>query len=418
MRRVPGTCDHHHVPETPDAERTAPAGPPTGGESAAPPRLDRRADGRLVGGVCAGLAEHLGLEPIVVRLGFAVLISAGVGIIAYVALWLLVPQRVEPAKRREPGQFFAYGALVCALCLFTWGSGALNWAVWPIVAGGIGVGIIWQQADPERRQRWVRNSEAMWLRSIVGALLVVGGLIAFLAQRIKPGQAGQVLFGSTVVLAGVGVVVAPWLLRMWRDLDTERHERIRSQERAEVAAHVHDSVLHTLTLIQRSAHDPREVQRLARSQERDLRAWLYEPKADAEVDLAAAVRKAAAEVEDHHGVPIEVVCVGDCPLDERLGAMLQAAREAMVNAAKYAGDEPSDDGTVASSLSVYAEVAGDDVAIFVRDRGKGFDLDAIPEDRMGLRESIIGRMERNGGKATIRTAPGEGTEVRLEMKRS
>jgi signal transduction histidine kinase len=205
---------------------------------------------------------------------------------------------------------------------------------------------------------------------------------------------------------------------MWRDLDTERRERIRSQERAEVAAHVHDSVLHTLTLIQRNAADPREVQRLARAQERDLRAWLYEPKADAEQHLAAAVRKAAAEVEDHHGLPIEVVCVGDCPLDDRLGAMLQAAREAMVNAAKYAGGPQSVDGEpVASSLSVYAEVAGDDVSIFVRDRGAGFDLDAIPHDRMGLRESIIGRMERNGGKAEIRTAPGEGTEVRLEMRR-
>ncbi|WP_329250928.1 PspC domain-containing protein [Actinoallomurus sp. NBC_01490] len=394
------------VPETP------------GGETAqqAPARLERRAGRRLVGGVCSGLAEHLGLEVIVVRVAFAVLLAAGVGVVAYVALWLLVPQRDEPAGPRNIGQLFAYAALVGGLCLFTWGAGALNWAMWPIVAGGIGVGVIWQQADPERRRRWVRSSQAMWLRSIIGTLLVVAGLVAFLAQQIHPGQAGQVLLGSTVVLAGVAVVVAPWLLRMWRDLDTERRERIRSQERAEVAAHVHDSVLHTLTLIQRSAYDPREVQRLARAQERDLRAWLYEPKADAEQDLAAAVRKAAAEVEDHHGMPIEVVCVGDCPLDERLGAMLQAAREAMVNAAKYADGEPGDQART-SSVSVYAEVVGDDVSIFVRDRGRGFDLDAIPHDRMGLRESIIGRMERNGGKAEIRTAPGEGTEVRLEMRR-
>ncbi|MCW2862396.1 MAG: putative signal transduction histidine kinase [Actinoallomurus sp.] len=355
---------------------------------------------------------------LVVRLAFAVLLSAGVGVVAYVALWLMVPQRDEAQARRDYGQLVAYGALVCGLSLFTWGAGALNWAVWPVVAGGVGVGIIWQQADPERRRRWVKNTQAMWLRSIIGTLLVAGGLVAFLAQKIRPGEAGQVLLGSTVVLAGVAVVLAPWLLRLWRDLDTERRERIRSQERAEVAAHVHDSVLHTLTLIQRSAQDPREVQRLARAQERDLRAWLYEPKADAEQALAAAVRKAAAEVEDHHGVPIEVVCVGDCPLDERLGAMLQAAREAMVNAAKYAAGEPVDpDEPAASSLSVYAEVAGDEVSIFVRDRGRGFDLDAVPEDRMGLRESIIGRMERNGGKADIRTAPGEGTEVRLEMKR-
>jgi signal transduction histidine kinase len=395
------TCDHLYVPETPSGADAAPVSP-------AAPRLERRAGGRLVGGVCRGLAEHLGLEPIVVRLAFAVLISAGVGVVAYVALWLLVPQHAEPEARRDRGQLFAYGALVGGLSLFSWGAGALNWAVWPVVAGGIGVGIIWQQADPERRQRWVRNTQAMWLRSIIGALLVIGGLIAFLAQKVHPGQAGQVLLGSTVVLAGFAVVVAPWLLRMWRDLDVERRERIRSQERAEVAAHVHDSVLHTLTLIQRNAQDPREVQRLARAQERDLRAWLYQPKADAEQDLAAAVRKTSAEVEDHHGVPIEVVCVGDCPLDDRLGAMLQAAREAMVNAAKYAET---------SSLSVYAEVVGDEVAIFVRDRGKGFDLDGVPEDRMGVRQSIIGRMERNGGKVTIRTAPGDGTEVRLEMTR-
>jgi signal transduction histidine kinase len=358
--------------------------------------------------VCRGLAEHLGLEPIVVRLAFAVLVSGGVGVVAYVALWLLVPRREEAEARRDLGQLVVYGSLVCGLSLFTWGAGALNWAMGPIVAGGIGVGIIWQQADPERRQRWVRSSQAMWLRSIIGAMLVAAGLIAFLAQKIKPGQAGQVLLGSTVVLAGVAVVVAPWLLRMWRDLDDERRERIRSQERAEVAAHIHDSVLHTLTLIQRNAQDAREVQRLARSQERDLRAWLYAPKADAEQDLAAAVRKISAEVEDDHGVPIEVVCVGDCPLDERLTAMLQAAREAMVNAAKHA-ETPS--------LSVYAEVAGQDIAIFVRDRGKGFDLNAVPEDRMGVRQSIIGRMERNGGRATIRTEPGEGTEVRLEMTR-
>ncbi|MDN3357146.1 PspC domain-containing protein [Actinomadura sp. DC4] len=393
------------MPETPSGEST----------DLIPPRLDRRADGRLAGGVCSGLADHLGLDVLVVRLAFAVLIAAGVGVVAYVALWLLVPQRDEPSGRREYGQLFAYAALVGLLCLFTWGAGALNWAVWPVVAGGIGVGIIWQQADPERRLRWVRNTQAMWLRSIVGTLLVAGGLIAFLAQKVRPGQAGQVLLGSIVMLAGIAVVVAPWLLRLWRDLDTERRERIRSQERAEVAAHVHDSVLHTLTLIQRSAHDPREVQRLARSQERDLRAWLYEPKADAEQDLAAAVRKAAAEVEDHHGVPVEVVCVGDCPLDDRLGAMLQAAREAMVNAAKHAHGEFGDQAH--TSLSVYAEVAGDEVSIFVRDRGTGFDLDAVPHDRMGLRESIIGRMERNGGKAEIRTAPGEGTEVRLEMRR-
>ena len=376
------------------------------------PRLERRADGRVVGGVCCGLAEHLGLDVTVVRVAFSVLVAAGIGVVGYVALWLLVPQRPGTSHDRNWAQLFAYGALVCGLSVFTWGAGALTWAVWPVAAGGIGVGIIWQQADPEHRRRWVRNTRSLWIRSVVGAALVIGGIAAFLAQNIE--HVGQVLLGSGVVLAGVGVIAAPWLLRLWHDLDDERRERIRSQERAEVAAHVHDSVLHTLTLIQRNAHDPKEVQRLARAQERDLRAWLYQPKADAEQALAAAVRKLSAEVEDHHGVPIEVVCVGDCPLDDRLGAMLQAAREAMVNAAKYAGGA----GDGSSPVSVYAEVDGEDVMIFVRDRGKGFDLDAVPADRMGVRQSIIGRMERNGGKAEIRTAPGEGTEVRLEMKRT
>ncbi|GAA4621600.1 ATP-binding protein [Actinoallomurus vinaceus] len=376
-----------------------------------PRRLERRADGRVVGGVCRGLAEHLGLDLVVVRVAFAVLIAAGIGVIAYVALWLLVPPRVEARPYRDWTQLLAYGVLVGALSTFTLTSATETRALWPVVAGGIGVGIIWQQADPEHRRRWVRNTRSLWIRSVVGAALVTAGLVAFLIQNIQ--HVGQVLLGSGIIVAGVAVIVAPWLLRMWRDLDDERRERIRSQERAEVAAHVHDSVLHTLTLIQRNAHDPKEVQRLARAQERDLRAWLYQPKADAEQALAAAVRKISAEVEDHHGVPIEVVCVGDCPLDERLGAMLQAAREAMVNAAKYAGTE-----TAPPSVSVYAEVDGDDVMIFVRDRGRGFDLDAVPADRMGVRESIIGRMERNGGKAEIRTAPGEGTEVRLELKRT
>jgi signal transduction histidine kinase len=204
---------------------------------------------------------------------------------------------------------------------------------------------------------------------------------------------------------------------MTQDLSAERRERIRAQERAEVAAHVHDSVLHTLTLIQRHADDPREVAKLARAQERELRAWLYRTAAgngmredgDEPATLAEAVRLAAAEVEDAHGVPVEVVCVGDCPLDEHLGAQIQAAREAMVNAAKYGGDEP---------VQVYAEVEEHKVFVSVRDRGPGFDLDSVPDDRMGVRESIIGRMKRNGGEARLRPAPGGGTEVELEMERS
>jgi signal transduction histidine kinase len=315
-------------------------------------------------------------------------------------------------------QFAAYGALVVGLSFVMRSWGVAQVTLWPLIVCGIGCAILWQQADRDQRQRWVRTTtiplRRMWFRSLLGMLLVLAGIGGFVFQQIGGGQASghevrQILVATTVILAGVAMIATPWVVRLWQDLDAERRERIRSQERAELAAHVHDSVLHTLTLIQRNSGDSREVQRLARSQERELRSWLYAPRADPDQTLAAAVQKLAGEVEDDHGVPIEVVCVGDCPLDTRLAAMLQAVREAMVNAAKYAG---------APSVSVFAEVEGQEVAIFVRDRGKGFDLDAIPPDRMGVRGSIIGRMERNGGKAMVRTAPGEGTEVRFEMKRS
>ncbi|KAB2351727.1 ATP-binding protein [Actinomadura rudentiformis] len=397
-------------------------------------RLVRRADGRLVAGVCRGLSAHLGVDTLIIRAAFVLLtMASGLGVAAYAAFWVLVPSEdhgtadaddvagameegtaVRPRRgRRDWGQLLAYTAVAGGLATLSASSGLIQGALWPFIAGGIGAAILWQQADRDQRQRWVGLTRIplrqMWLRSVLGLILVVGGIAGFVAQQVEPAQASSVLIATLVILTGVAVIVTPWVVRLWQDLDAERHERIRSQERAELAAHVHDSVLHTLTLIQRNAADPREVQRLARSQERTLRSWLYQPKADPDQTFAAAVREIAGEVEDDHGVPIEVVCVGDTMLDERLGAALQAAREAMVNAAKYAE---------APSVSVYAEVEGDEVAIFVRDRGKGFDPDAIPADRMGVRGSIIGRMERNGGKATVRTAPGEGTEVRLEIKKS
>jgi signal transduction histidine kinase len=210
------------------------------------------------------------------------------------------------------------------------------------------------------------------------------------------------------IVAGLALISAPWWVRMGRELSSERSARIREQERAEIAAHLHDSVLHTLTLIQRSADDPREVGRLARAQERELRTWLYRPAAPAAVSFARSLEEAAAEVEDGHGVTVDVVTVGDCSLGERQKALLLATREAMVNAAKYAGDGP---------ISVYAEVEPDQAAVFVRDRGDGFDLDAVPADRLGVRESVLGRMTRAGGKGVVRSTSGSGTEVELLLPR-
>ena len=244
-------------------------------------------------------------------------------------------------------------------------------------------------------------------RAGVGAALVVGGALVFLWLNGALTAAGDVVLAVVVVLVALTLILAPWWLRLARGLAAERAARIRSQERAEVAAHLHDSVLQTLALVQKRADDPREVAALARRQERELRAWLSGGGAQ-EAGFAAALEAAAAEVEADHGVPIEVVTVGDAALDDRARALLAAAREALVNAAKFASDEP---------IAVYAEVEGRRAEVFVRDRGPGFDPAAVPPDRRGLRESVVGRMQRHGGRATVRTQPGQGTEVELVIER-
>lgn len=389
------------------------------------PGYYRAADGRLIAGVCRGLAIHLKLDPFIVRLAFCVLaFAAGVGVLAYLAFWVAVPAAGETAADpRQPAapardwpRLLAFGSFVLGgfivLSLLGW-LPAL--AAWPVVLVGLGAALVWQQADEAEREHWrtgrrlLGGGRRLWPRLLLGAALVLIGLEGFVLSQGDLDTTGTQLLSTAMAAVGIAVVFAPWWLHMARELAAERRERIRSQERAEVAAHVHDSVLHTLTLIQRSADDPHEVRRLARLQERELRTWLYRGRGDENRTLAAAVERLAAEVEEAYGVPIEVVPVGDCELDERLGAALQAAREALVNAGKYAGPAP---------ISLFVEVETDCVTFFVRDRGDGFDMDAIPADRLGVRESIIGRMKRNGGTATVRSAPGEGTEVQLEVPRS
>ncbi|NUS06643.1 MAG: PspC domain-containing protein [Nonomuraea sp.] len=382
-------------------------------------RMMRPMHGRLLGGVAQGLATQLSLDPVVIRLMFVLLsvVVDGVGMVAYAVLWMVTPREPYegPPPQRDWSQLAAFSAIGMALAAFGWLTGASKGGIGmlPFAVGGIGALILWQQADPERRKNWVsgatKSIRTNRVRTLLGVALVVVGAVGFLYAQGELAQARPGLLFTVVVVGGIAVIAAPWLAGLWKELQLERRERIRQEERAEVAAMVHDSVLHTLTLIQRVSHDPREVTRLARSQERELRNWLYQPAQDADATVAAAVRRIAAEEEDSHGVPIEIVCVGDIDLDPqgKLAAMLKASRQAMVNAAKYS-ESPS--------ISVYAEVEGSEVTIFVKDRGKGFDLEAVPLDRMGIRESIIGRMERHGGTARVRTEPGEGTEVMLTMK--
>ncbi|MGK5500383.1 PspC domain-containing protein [Streptomyces sp. URMC 125] len=400
-------------------------------------RLYRSAEGRLLGGVARGLAGHLGMPVPWVRVAFLVLLMAnGMGALVYAAFWFVVPlgtggvgagpqpgrDRRGSVRRPDKGQLAALLALAAGVVVLgaNLPFGAAGAYLWPLLLVGAGVAVVWRQADNSRRAHWMEVSRRRRLlplaRSAAGALLVGLGVTGFAVTRGLGPHLGTVLQASLALLVGIALLAGPYLVRLVQDLSEERLMRIRAQERAEVAAHVHDSVLHTLTLIQRNADNPREVARLARAQERELRAWLYKPagtgreEEDEPETLADGVRRLAAEVEDHHGVPVEVVCVGDCPVDERLGAQLQAAREAMVNAAKYGGE--------GGPVQVFAEVEGRTVFVSVRDHGPGFDLDAVPGDRMGVRESIIGRMRRNGGTAVLRAAPEGGTVVELEMERA
>ncbi|GAA1356554.1 ATP-binding protein [Streptomyces beijiangensis] len=404
-------------------------------------KLYRSAEGRMLGGVARGLAGHLGVPVAWVRAAFIVLFTLeGLGALLYVAFWFVVPlglggvdapgaayyeARTADGRRRllrkpDKGQIVALIALIIGGVIFGQNvsvGGDASPYIWPALLIGAGVVLVWRQVDNSRRAHWTavgRSSRLLPLaRGLAGVALVGTGFTAFIVIQGSAAQLGNLLTATLAVLAGIALLAGPWIVRMTQDLSQERLMRIRAQERAEVAAHVHDSVLHTLTLIQRNADDGSEVRRLARAQERELRAWLYKPEGtgkDEPETLAESVKKSAAEVEDKHGVPLEVVVVGDCPLDEKLTAQMQAAREAMVNAAKYGGE--------GGAVQVYAEVEGRTVFVSVRDRGPGFDLDSVPDDRMGVRESIIGRMQRHGGTASLRNAPEGGTVVELEMERA
>ncbi|WP_255352282.1 ATP-binding protein [Micromonospora sp. HK10] len=394
-----------------------------------PRRLYRATEHRLAAGVAAGLAEHLGISVLRVRIAFMVLLGLnGLGLLLYAAFWAVVPPRPGDTAlppRRDLGQllpFVAIGLGVLMIQVLAFHSvGAAGTAGWLVAIIAVGAGVIWHQSAPERRRQWGDTVPVPWLGAVVeesdrrafvlrfigGGLLVAVGIIGVAAVYSPAQNFDAILNGvifALVGLAGVGVVTGPVLWRTWNQLRSEREGRIREQERAELAAMVHDQVLHTLALIQRNASDVKTVQRLARGQERSLRNWLYKPTASPTERLAAALEQAAAEVEDTFAITVEAVVVGDRETDERVGALVAAAREALVNAARHAE---------VRTVSLYAEVEPDQVSVFVRDRGKGFDPDTVEDHRHGVRGSIIGRMKRHGGRAEIRSEPGEGTEVRL-----
>lgn len=388
-----------------------------------PRKAVRARRGRVLGGVARGLSNHLGWPVAVVRTAFVLLAFTGFGLILYAAYWAWLP--LEDAgpdaegRGRDMAGVLGLGALAIGAMLLLSANGIDLFGSWltPVVLVGIGVAVIWRQSDDTRRATLLsdvgasaRATTATALRRggprvLLGLALVLLGVLAALIGRVDLGASIRGLAAVLLAAVGLALVLLPWGLAWFRDLETERRARIRSEERAEVAAQVHDSVLQTLTLIQRSSHDPDEVVRLARTEERALRSWLYAPTGDPEATFAAALEREIGDVEASYPCQVDLVHVGDVARDDRVDALVAAAREAIVNAAKHAG----------GAVSVYAECTDDQVEVFVRDRGKGFDVDAVPDDRLGLRESVHARMARVGGSARVRSEVGEGTEVALTL---
>ncbi len=392
---------------------------------------------RLAGGVASGIAAWKGFNVTTVRIVFVLvaLIPSGFFVPLYVVGWLLIPAAGEDssiasrARSDSRGIALAAGlATLLAFLLFVFGVFNVGWIdgyAWPQLITVAGLVLIWRNASPEEQATLRRLAEPLgaaagpqtrtrWsaIRLGIAALLIFGGA-GWLASAHESLALLRPLGAVLLVIAGIVLVLGPWWLRIARDLVLERQARIRTQERVEMASRIHDSVLQTLALIQRRADDPQKVVQLARLQERELRSWLFEGRglneADEDMTVAAGVRQIQQDVESRYGVPVEAVTVGDCTLDENLNALLAAAREATVNAAKWSG---------ASVISLFAEVEPDSVSLVVRDRGKGFDPSAVPEDRKGLAESVHGRMTRRGGTAVVTSAEGEGTKVSLKMPRS
>jgi signal transduction histidine kinase len=286
----------------------------------------------------------------------------------------------------------------------------------------LGFGLLWRQADEAQRARWLDQSErlnpvravfgsggwAAYVRVGAGVVLVAGAVALFALRNGHVTDLYDVLISAALGGIGLGITIGPWVWRLTSDLAAERAERVRTQERADLAAHLHDSVLQTLALIQKNAGDSATVARLARSQERDLRSWLFDATPAGDGTLAGALREVVREVEDTYGIDVELVSVGEAEVDAALAPIVAATREAVTNAAKHAGS---------SLVDIYAEVGPGQVEVFVRDRGTGFDPDAVPSDRQGVRSSIVDRMRRHGGLAEIRSTPGSGTEVRLRLPR-
>jgi signal transduction histidine kinase len=379
--------------------------------------LARSSSDRWVAGVAGGLAHRLGVQAIYVRVAFVSFLLVGFAV--YVGLLVLtIDSSVDTTEEGRE----ATGQEKLALLMLTMGGlllvrelDLIPNSVIPAALVLFGIAALWDRSTPAGRSKLTRlvapnvGGAPTLGRAIGGGLLLIIGVSLLFSGTSVVREAGKLVTGVLIAGIGAAVVFGPWLYRLAKELSAERSERIRADTRAEVAAHLHDSVLQTLALIQRSADDPRKMVTLARSQERELRNWLYRSDTSDHSELEAAVQEAASKVERDHDVPIEVIVVGTAPVDDHVEALVGATREAMVNAAKHSG---------ADIVSVYVEADADSIEAWITDQGRGFTPDSPTGDGVGISGSIVGRMERHGGRARIASSAEDGTEVHLSMPRS
>ena len=398
--------------------------------------LRRGRDNCILGGVCGGFATRLGIKERNIRVMFALLtLIFGFGILLYMTFWLVLTrsgeehsiiQQIFQNRREAQLVLVAFIAtLILIITLQTTGTQTSDGFGWPLLLSGFASFAVWRGASIDERNHlteffnsapliggaFSKSRKGFVLRLVVGAALIFVGLHQLHHIGGFWGSAGSAIVGTAVLVIGVLVLFAPWWLQNVRELTSERRERVRIEERARMVAHLHDSVLQTLTLIERAAANESDVVRLARNQERELRQWLFSPETstDAPTSFVGLVGAIEHDVENDYGVRVELVTVGDCVPDDRVVTLVAAGREAAINAAKW---------SEAASVSIFTEVEPTTISIFVRDRGVGFNLDAIPADRQGIALSIRQRMGQLGGETFINTAVGSGTEVQLVMPRS
>ena len=393
------------------------------------PRLQRRSDRRVIAGLSAGIGDAIAVDPAYVRAAFIVLsLAGGIGLVLYGLGWLLTIDSTtgEPAPALLEGstseiqraigfQLTVIGVMAFATSIDLTLHPSI---VWPTSLVVLGVANVWAHGDDQARD-WLAGilpgSEAAGtgssgeriVRLVIGGALAAGGIILAVTTTNTFAGAGIVVVSVSLTLLGLFIVLGPWFWRLWRQLADERRERIRSEEKTEIAAHLHDSVLQTLALIQASS-DPQQQAVLARIQERELRSYLFGGDGGTAGTLKALLEAAATEVERTHKVAVEVVTVGDVELDNDVAALVAATREALINSAKHSGER---------TLSLFGEVDERTIDVFVTDQGKGFEPGTVDGDRHGISESIVGRMERHGGTAIIESQPGNGTEVHLSLPR-